>query len=208
MAAMISAVDDGVGEIVKALKQAGTYNNTVIFFCSDNGPSTESRNWLDGTEDFYYGGSTGVFRGHKASLFEGGIRMPAILSAPGRIPAGQICDKTAIMMDIFPTFLEMAGSKTNHPIDGVSILPIVTGNAPAIHSDIMWEYNGQLAIRRGKWKLVLNGWLDFKRRPPDAVHLSDLESDPGEKVNLAEKEPALVADLKNALKTWTDSLGK
>ncbi|MCC2686667.1 MAG: sulfatase, partial [Paenibacillaceae bacterium] len=73
MAAMIAAVDDGVGEIVSALKRIGKYENTVIFFSSDNGPSTESRNWLDGTEDKYYGGSAGIFRGHKFSLFEGGI---------------------------------------------------------------------------------------------------------------------------------------
>lgn len=96
MAAMIAAVDDGVGEIVKALKAAGCYEDTVIFFSSDNGPSSESRNWLDGTEDVYYGGTAGIFRGHKASLFEGGIREPAILSWPNGLEGGQVRDEVEL----------------------------------------------------------------------------------------------------------------
>lgn len=206
MAAMVSAVDDGVGEIVKALKASGQYENTVIFFSSDNGPSTESRNWLDGTEDLYYGGSAGVFRGHKGSLFEGGIRMPAILAAPGRIPGGQVCDKPGMMMDIFPTFLEMAGGKAGDSVDGASVLPMVAKDGPSPHKDLLWEYQGQLAIRRGKWKLVLDGKLDFSRTQPDAVHLSDLEADPGEKTNLADREPALAMDLTEVVKSWAASI--
>ncbi len=204
MAAMISAVDDGVGEIVQALKRAGQYENTAIFFSSDNGPSTESRNWLDGTEDLYYGGSAGIFRGHKGSLFDGGIRMPAILSYPGHIPSGQVCDKPGMMMDIFPTYLEMAGGQAQS-VDGSSILPMLKG-APSPHNDLLWEHGKQLAIRRGKWKLVLDGKLDFTRTQPDAVHLSDLESDPGEKTNLADKEPALAKELTEAVKSWASTL--
>lgn len=204
MAAMISAVDDGVGEIVQALKQSGQYENTVIFFSSDNGPSTESRNWLDGTEDLYYGGSAGIFRGHKGSLFEGGIRMPAIMASPGRIPSGQVCDKPGMMMDIFPTLMEMAGGQAK-AVDGVSILPMLNG-APSPHNDLLWEHGKQRAIRRGKWKLVLNGVLDFSRSQPDEVHLSDLEADPGEKVNLADKEPALTKELTDTVTSWAASL--
>lgn len=206
MAAMVSAVDDGVGEIVKSLKKSGQYENTMIFFSSDNGPSTESRNWLDGKEDFYYGGSAGIFRGHKNSLFDGGTRMPAILSWPGGVPAGQVCDKPGMMMDIFPTYLEAAGGKADHPIDGTSILPMVAKGAPSPHEDLHWEHDGQLAIRRGKWKLVLNGKLDFTQTQPDAVHLSDLNADPGERTNLAENEPALTADLKKTVEAWASAL--
>lgn len=204
MAAMISAVDDGVGEIVRALKESGEYENTAIFFSSDNGPSTESRNWLDGTEDRYYGGSAGIFRGHKGSLFDGGIRMPAILSWPRRIPSGRDFDKIGAMMDIFPTFLEIAGGALpkDRVIDGSSILPMVTGDAATPHGDLFWEHGDQLAIRRGKWKLVLNGKLDFSQDPVDPVHLSDLESDPGERTNLADKEPSLVEELTNAVTSW------
>ena len=205
MAAMISAVDDGVGEIVQELKRTGQYENTAIFFSSDNGPSTESRNWLDGTEDLYYGGSAGVFRGHKGSLFEGGIRMPAILSCPGAIPSGQVCDKPGMMMDIFPTYLEMAGGQAAS-IDGTSILPMVTKGAPSPHEQLLWAHDGQLAVRQGKWKLVLDGKLDFLRTQPDAVHLSDLESDPGERTNLADKEPAVAKELTGAVKSWAASL--
>lgn len=208
MAAMISAVDDGVGGIVQALKQSGQYENTAIFFSSDNGPSTESRNWLDGTEDLYYGGSAGVFRGHKGSLFDGGIRMPAILSWPGHMQGGQVCNKVGAMMDIFPTYLEIAGGKlpADRTIDGTSILPMVTKDAQSPHPDLFWAHEHQLAIRRGKWKLVLNGKLDFTRSQPDAVHLSDLESDPGERINLADKEPSITTELTTAVKAWAASV--
>jgi arylsulfatase A-like enzyme len=204
MAAMIAAMDDGVGEIVDALKRTGKYENTVIFFSSDNGPSTESRNWLDGTEDYYYGGSAGIFRGHKASLFDGGIREPAILNWPAVISTGQVCDEVGAMMDIFPTFLEIAGVKlpNDRTIDGTNILAMVTESAQSPHDRLFWEYHGQLAVRQGKWKLVLNGKLDFHRTQPDAVHLSDLEADPGERTNLADQYPELVAELTDAVNAW------
>ncbi len=203
MAAMIAAVDDGVGAIVEALKKAGKYENTVVFFSSDNGPSVETRNWLDGTEDLYYGGSAGIFRGHKGSLFEGGIRMPAILSWPAHVPPGQVCDEVGAMMDIFPTFLEIAGAQlpADRKIDGLNILPMVTKGAPSPHERIFWEYNKQLAVRQRKWKLVLNGREDFGR-PADEVHLADLETDPGERTNLADQEPDLTKELTRAAKEW------
>ncbi|MEG1891983.1 MAG: sulfatase-like hydrolase/transferase, partial [Clostridia bacterium] len=92
MAAMISAVDDGMGEIRAELERQGLLENTLIYFQSDNGPSRESRNWLDGREDPYYGGTSGHFTGHKFSLFEGGVRIPAMVSWPAQIPAGQVID--------------------------------------------------------------------------------------------------------------------
>ncbi len=83
--------------------------NTCIFFQSDNGPSREVRNWLHGRPDLYYGGSAGKLKGHKFSLFEGGIRVPGIVSCSGRIPAGRVVTEMAAAMDVFPTFLKMAG---------------------------------------------------------------------------------------------------
>lgn len=205
MAAMISAVDDGVGEIVKALKESGQYENTVIFFSSDNGPSVETRNWLDGTEDRYYGGSAGVFRGYKGSLFDGGIREPAIMSWPDRIKARQTCDKLGVMMDVFPTLIGIAGGKPTG-VDGSDILPMVTSDAPSPHERAFWDYNGQLAVRQGKWKLVLNGRTDFQKGAVDEVHLSDLEADPGERTNLAARQPQLTAELTRAAQEWRKSL--
>jgi arylsulfatase A-like enzyme len=207
MAAMISAMDDGIGSIIKTLKNLNKYEDTVIFFSSDNGPSTESRNYLDGTEDLYYGGSTGKFRGHKASLFEGGIREPAILSYPSLISNGQICNEVGVMMDIVPTFLDIAGVKIpkDHLLDGKSIVNMVTKNQQSPHEYICWEYNGQFAIRKDNWKLVRNGMLDFSRKQPDKIHLSNLSDDPGERTNLTNEYPEIVNDLQKELDNWITS---
>lgn len=204
MAAMISAVDDGVGDIVAALKRAGVHDNTIIFFSSDNGPSSEARNYLDGTEDVYYGGSAGIFRGHKASLFDGGIREPAILVYPDRIPAGQVCGQMGMMADFVPTALEFAGlaAPADGEVDGSSVVAMVTEEAATPHRQLFWEYGSQLAVREGNWKLVLGGKLDFDRTQPDAVHLSDLESDPGERVNLKDAYPELAARLEREVREW------
>ncbi len=193
MAAMISAVDDGVGQIVAELKRQGVYDNTCIFFMSDNGPSRESRNWLDGTLDPYYGGKTGRLKGHKFSLYDGGIRVPGILSCPAAIPGGQVIDQPAAAMDIFPTFLKMAGGDiARYEVDGTDILPLVTAGQATSPRTIFWEMNGQLAARRGPWKLVLKGQLVEGAGPQDDVHLSNLDEDMGEKVNLTGEQPALL----------------
>jgi len=208
MAAMIAAVDDGVGEIVEALKRAGCYENTLIFFSSDNGPSPESRNWLDGTEDAYYGGSKGIFRGHKFSLFEGGIREPAILSWPGQLAGGREVDEVAQMIDLMPTFLELAtipcgeGRMADVKLDGVSLKAMLINGQPSPHRQAFWEYNEQLAVREGDWKLVLNGRLDSAEGNPDPVHLSNLATDPGERINLKERQPELTERLTRDLLTW------
>lgn len=207
MAAMIAVMDDGVGRIVEKLKEAGKYEDTVIFFSSDNGPSAEVRNWLDGTEDRYYGGSAGIFRGHKASLFDGGIREPAILSYPAVIPKGQVSKELGMMMDILPTFLTLAnGSYAEESIDGKNILDMVTKNEKTPHEKVFWEYNGQLAMRQGNWKLILNGKLDFDRSVADKVHLSDLEKDPGERTNVAEEYPELGEQMKADLLQWYEEI--
>ncbi|GIO29484.1 MULTISPECIES: sulfatase-like hydrolase/transferase [Paenibacillus] len=208
MAAMISAVDDGVGEIVAALKRNGIDENTLIFFSSDNGPSSESRNFLDGTEDVYYGGSAGIFRGHKGSLFEGGIREPAILVYPAAVPADQVCEEVGMMADILPTVMEFAGLPVPSPgeIDGFSVAGMITKGEKTPHQQIFWEYGSQLAVREGKWKLVLGGKLDFDRLQPDDVHLSDLEADPGERVNLKDQFPELASRLEGEIRAWYEQL--
>lgn len=208
MAAMISAVDDGVGEIVAALKRAGVYDNTLIFFSSDNGPSSEARNFLDGTEDVYYGGSAGIFRGHKASLFEGGIREPAILVYRAAITGGQTITEAGMMADIVPTVLEFAGLEAPAPgeLDGASVAAMVTEGARTPHRQLFWEYGSQLAVREGNWKLVLGGKLDFDRTQPDAVHLSDLSTDPGERINVKERFPDVAERLERDARVWYEQL--
>ncbi len=207
MAAMISAVDDGVGEIRAELERQGLLEDTVIYFQSDNGPSRESRNWLDGTQDFYYGGTTGAFKGHKFSLFEGGIRVPAILSYPRKIKA-KVEDAPHIATDIFPTILDLCEeSREEYETDGISLLPILS-SGKAEHDYLFWEMEGQTAVRKGKYKLVLNGRLVEYEEPIAPAFLSDLEKDPGETRNLADEMPALCREMTEAALKWREGIEK
>jgi arylsulfatase A-like enzyme len=206
MAAMISAVDDGVGEIRNELIRQGLFDNTIIYFQSDNGPSRESRNWLDGTQDYYYGGSAGIFSGHKFSLFEGGIRIPAILSWNGKINSF-VEDAPHISTDIFPTLLELCGGNPNeYELDGMSLVPMLDGIGKAEHEYIFWEMEGQTAVRKGKYKLVLNGQLVEGEEKRADVFLSDLDTDPGEKNNLADEMPELCSELKEKAIEWRNGI--
>lgn len=203
MAAMISAVDDSVGAIMAEIERLGAGNNTCTVFTSDNGPSRETRNWLDGRTDPYYGGTAGIFKGHKFSLYEGGIRMPAIMNWPGRIPAGTICGEMCASMDVFPTLLAAAGGEpADYELDGHDILSMIADGAENPHEDILWEMNAQTAIRRYKWKLVLNGQLVEGSPPENEVHLADLTIDPGERTNLKDVYPEITAELTKAATTW------
>ena len=203
MAAMISAVDDGVGEIRAELKRQGITDNTCIFFQSDNGPSRESRNWLDGTEDYYYGGSTGNLKGHKFSLFEGGVRVPALMCWPDKIKGNRVLNGAGASMDIFPSFLQAAGGDTDdYELDGKNIFPMVVDGEESPHESIFWEMVNQTAVRKGKWKLVLNGQLVEDEPAVDSVYLSDLENDVGENNNLKDQYPEIVEELKESAEGW------
>ena len=203
MAAMLSAMDDGVGAIMAELERQGIYETTAIFFQSDNGPSRETRNWLDGRADPYYGGSAGKLKGHKFSLYEGGIRVPALVSWPARIPAGQVIDGVGAAMDLFPTLLRAAGGDpAAYELDGLDVLPMLADRAPSPHGDLFWEMGQQTAVRRGPWKLVLKGQLVEGAPPEDDVHLANLDADMAERHNLADQYPELVAELTAAAEAW------
>ena len=203
MAAMISAVDDAVGKIMNEVERLGVADNTLTIFTSDNGPSRESRNWLDGNLDPYYGGTSGGLKGHKGSLYEGGIRMPGIMHWPDRIAKGVVTAEPCVSMDIVPTVLDAAGlDKNQHELNGISLLDHLTENAPLDERPIFWEMGNQTAVRRGKWKLVLNGRLVEYEEPIAEVHLSNLEDDPAESVNLADEEPAVTAELRRLAEDW------
>ncbi len=208
MAAMIAAVDDGIGEIKQKLIDEDLLDNTIIYFQSDNGPSRESRNWLDGNEDFYYGGTSGIFTGHKFSLFEGGIRIPAILSWKGHI-GKKVVDTPHIACDIFPTILEACGGDTeDYYSDGISLMPLVEDKDDPQHEYLFWEMEGQTACRYGKYKLVINGQLVEFDKPRAELFLSDLENDPGEKHNLADEMPELCEQMKKAALEWRAGVEK
>lgn len=207
MAAMISAVDDGVGDIVDELKRQGIYENTCIFYQSDNGPSRESRNWMDGREDPYYGGLPGGLKGHKYSLFEGGIRVPGIFSYPGKIPGNQVIHEPCGAMDIFPTLLKEAGGNPgDYELDGRDIMEVMTQGTSSPHREIFWEMEEQTAVRRGDYKLVLNGVLEEGEGIQDPVFLSDLSKDPSESRNLAEELPELTRELTEQALAWRNQL--
>ena len=207
MAAMLSAVDDGVGQITDELKRLGIFDNTVIFFQSDNGPSRESRNWMDGCTDPYYGGLPGGRKGHKYSLFEGGIRVPGIFCWPEGIPAGQVIDEPCAAMDVFPTLLKLAGGKPEeYELDGKDIFSVLTDGAPSPHEALYWEMEQQTAIRQGAYKLVLEGQLVEGEPPQAPVFLSDLSADPGETTNLAEQMPELTAQMREKALKWRAGL--
>lgn len=207
MTAMLSAVDDGVGAITDELRRLGILEDTLIFFQSDNGPSRESRNWMDGRADPYYGGMPGGLKGHKFSLFEGGIRVPGIFSWPGHIPAGQVIDAPCAAMDLFPTVLRLAGGDPGaYALDGRDLLPVLTEGADSPHEELFWEMEGQTAVRRGRYKLVLNGQLVETEPPQEAVFLSDLSEDPGETVNLAGRMPELTQELTERALRWREEI--
>ncbi len=205
-AAMVSVMDDSIGAIVGELKDQGIFEETCIFFQPDHGPSRETRNWMDGREEPYPGGSTGGLRGHKASLFDGGIHLPAIMSWPDAIPSGVVNDQLGTGMDIFPTLLCAAGGDPSpYDVDGLDLMPMISSGDPSPRQEIFWKYNRQTAVRRGQWKLVRNGLL-LDEPEADPVHLSDLESDPGERVNLAQERPDVVRELSAAIDRWEESL--
>jgi len=207
MAAMLSAVDDSIGEILAETERLGLAENTCSFFTADNGPSRESRNWLDGNLDPYYGGTTGGLKGHKFSLFEGGIRVPGILHWPGKIPPGQVINAPCAAMDIFPTLFTAAGGDlTRYEFDGLNLLPYLTEGKAWPERFFFWEMDQQTAVRCGPWKLVLNGQLVEETPAADAVHLAKLDGDPAESKNLKEEYPEIVAELTRAAKDWRTAI--
>lgn len=207
MAAMISAVDDGIGAIMAEVERLGFAENTCTFFTADNGPSRESRNWLDGNQDPYYGGSAGMLKGHKFSLYEGGIRVPGIMHWPGVVPQGQVLDEPCASMDIFPTALTAAGGDlSNYEVDGVDLIPYVRDGNASAERLLFWEQNGQTAVRHGNMKLVLNGQLVEGAPPEDDIHLADIDKDMGEQINLRDSMPEVTTTLKRAAESWRQQI--
>jgi len=214
--AMLSAMDDGIGEVIEALRKTGALDNTCILFASDNGATREPRAGL-GLEPAR-GGSNGPFRVAKFSLFEGGHRVPGFVSWPGVAPEGKIIPHLAMMMDVFPTIAEAAGVPVPHDrvIDGKSLLPMLTGGAPTPHASVHWYcHNGaQVAVRRGPWKYIRNPIeADGSERglnpigAEDQVFLANLDSDPGEKNNLRRKHPDVVGELDAVAGAWLKECG-
>lgn len=208
--AMIAAVDDSIGEVMGEIEKQGKLNDTLVFFQSDNGATIEPRAGLGGKPA--RGGSNAEFRGYKFSLFEGGIRMPALLSWPGTVPAGQVISEPLIGMDIFATAIKAAGLPlpSGRVIDGKDILPVVTKKARSPHDALYWTQLGQYAVLKDNWKLILEGRLGpgepNRLKGDETVFLVDLSSDPGEKTNLRSQHPEKVKELAALIESWKTDL--
>ncbi len=214
-AAMLAAVDDGIGEIVDTVRKLGLRQNTMIFYAADNGATREPRAGLDGQPAT--AGSNRPLRGFKFSLFDGGIHVPAILSWPGRIGPRQVIREVAATMDLLPTCLAAAGLPLpkDRTIDGRDILPVAAGQARSPHEALFWASAGQLAVRRDNWKLVIDGIEAGGSPAPrqklageDAWFLSNLEADPGESRNLRRDKPQLAEELAAAARRWQGEVQK
>ncbi|MDO5736932.1 MAG: sulfatase-like hydrolase/transferase, partial [Propionibacteriaceae bacterium] len=200
-AAMIAAVDDGVGRIVETLRQRDLLEDTVIIFSSDNGPSAEVRNWLDGTQTPWTAGRTGGYRGYKGSLFDGGIREPFLISYPRALPAGRVCDLPAQMSDVVPTVVSLAGITSGESFDGRDVSEMLVGG-PSPHGQLFWSQGDQLAILEDGWKLVCNPRLDLDRALAEPLFLCNLAEDPCEQTNLAQQHPEIARRLLEAVTAW------
>lgn len=208
-AAMLSAADDGIGQILRTLEAAGQRENTLIFLLGDNGATTEARAGLN--QQPAHGGRNGVFRGFKFSVFDGGMHVPGIMSWPGVIPKGQTVRELVMTADILPTACHVAGVEPpqDRTIDGRNALGVAASHEKSPHESIFWANGQQLAVRRGKWKLVIDG-ITYDRTPEDkkpltgddALFLSDLETDPGEAHNLRHEHPQLVDELATMAHDW------
>jgi arylsulfatase A-like enzyme len=212
-AAMLSAADDGVGQILKSLDRIGQRDNTLIFVLGDNGATTEARAGLD--QKPATAGRNGVFRGYKFSLFDGGMHVPGLMSWPGVIPAGKTSKEIVMSADVLPTVCHVAGVPVpqDRVIDGRNALGVAQGREKSPHESVYWASGQQLAVREGKWKLVING-IVYDGAPDgnkpltgdDALFLSDLEKDPGETRNLRHEQPQVVDELSTRAQKWRQEL--
>ncbi len=176
--AMVEDLDRSVGNVVSALRSSGQPEDTVIFFASDNGGERFSYTW--------------PLSGRKGEVLEGGIRVPTIVSWPGRLRGKQVDHEPVVTMDWTATFLELAGAKPDprHSLDGVSLVDHLVRGNPVPRRDLFWRMKDQRALRRGDLKYV--------RTPDAADHLYDLAVDVHEEADLARRRPDDVAALRAA----------
>lgn len=189
-AAMITLLDEQVGEIVATVKALGLDENTLIIFSSDNGPH------LEGGADPDYFDSNGKYRGYKRDLYEGGIRVPMIARWPGKINPGSTTDHLSAFWDLLPTVAEILALEKPPGMDGISFLPTLLGEpGQKKHDYLYWEFherNGRQAIRQGDWKLVRYNVLQHENETLELYHIP---SDPGEENNLAAENMDIVEEL-------------
>lgn len=191
-AAMVTRLDVYVGQLVKKLREKGLYDNTIILFASDNGPH------LEGGADPDFFDSNGPYRGYKRDLYEGGIRVPMLVSWPGHIPAGRDDDFICAFWDLPFTFGELVGAEPQSG-DGLSLLPLWENRPGQREHDCLYfgfmEMDGREAVRQGPWKLL---HLDIRSEHP-RYELYNLDEDPSEEHDLSAEYPEKAAELKTRM---------
>jgi arylsulfatase A-like enzyme len=196
-AAMVSALDEAIGQAMGAVDAAGQRSRTLVFFFSDNGGPMTKRNANSSRNT--------PLRGQKGDVFEGGVRVPFLVAWPGRLPASVAYDHPVSTLDIFPTALAAAGAKANasRALDGVDLVPFLSGERKGPpHARLFWRMDGgeAFAVREGNWK-----WM---RTYTNAAQLYNLAEDLGETRDVAAKNPAIAARLAAAVEEWNRGLVK
>ncbi|MCA9054439.1 MAG: sulfatase-like hydrolase/transferase [Planctomycetaceae bacterium] len=194
--AFVSTMDERIGQVLQTLERLKLRDQTIVVFQSDHGHSTEERT-------FGGGGSAGPYRGAKGCLFEGGLRVPSIVSCPGRIPSGEVRHQLATGCDWFPTLLDLCSIEPpEHHLDGLSLKSVIQDDAESPHESWYWQLGGgnnaQWVVREGAWKLLGNP-RDTSNAAPltrdDNPFLVNLDDDPGERRNAAGDNPDVVRRL-------------
>ncbi len=204
-AAFVSTVDEYVGQVLATLDELGMSDNTLVIFQSDHGHSTEER-------AFGGGGNAGPYRGAKGCLFEGGLRVPAIVALPGTIPQGDVRDAMATGCDWLPTICELCDVPApNTELDGKSLVPVIMSDSAASpHETFFWQLGSQWVVREGDWKLIGNP-RDTSAKAPitekDKLFLANLAEDIGELKNYAADHPDVVKRLNELRDGYVRDIG-
>jgi arylsulfatase A-like enzyme len=191
----ITALDEQIGRLRSQLRKLEIADNTMLWFCSDNGP--EGKDGKTGR----YRGSAGPFRGRKRSLLEGGVRVPGLLEWPARIKAGRVTDIPCSTSDYFPTVIDILGFKIERrpePVDGISLLPLINGKMQRRPMPIGFQSAGQLSLTDNRYKI-------YSSNKGKTYNLFDLLEDPGETKDLAAEKPQILQSMKNMLIKWRKS---
>jgi arylsulfatase len=197
-AGMVTRVDRYLGRVMSLLKELDLDGDTLVFFTSDNGGMMQNFE-----KDFFR--NTGIYRGQKGNLYEGGIRVPMVARWPGRIKAGQVSNFAWCFQDLLPTAAEAAGVGAPRDVDGISVMPTLLGRQQKPHDYLCWEqprYNAatgtfrdeapEQAMRRGDWKAV-------RPKPGGPAELYNLAADPSESKDLAPSRRELVAEFEKRM---------
>lgn len=215
---VIEEIDHNVGRILDVLEEEGLTENTLVVFTSDNGPwrNLPPRMYTTEPVEKWHGGSTGALWGAKATSYEGGYRVPAIIRMPGSIPPNQLSAEIATTMDVHATILTLTGTPApEKTLDGKDLWPLLTQKAASPHSYYHYFRGKRLeGVRNAKWKLRIAPAWDSWTSPetmsgdePVEVLLYNMEDDPYEHFNQAETYPEVVAELEAEMKRMAEELG-